>query len=135
MLQMIADARRAQPDLDVVVDSCGTAGYHVGEPPDARTVAHAHKRGYDLAPLRARKLAPADFLLFDHIYCMDQNNLGTVRALCPPQHVHKLALFLDVLGEPGREVPDPWAHGPEAFEEVLDLVERGCAAILAGLPR
>lgn len=110
------------------IDSCGTGDWHVGEPPDARTVRHAARRGYDLSPLRARVIAPADFMLFDRIYAMDHANLATLRRLCPPQHQSKLSLFLDR----DREVPDPWSHGPEMFERVLDLVEEGARAIVSG---
>lgn len=125
-LKMLADAKLSH----VTVDSCGTGGWHIGAPPDPRTVAHARRRGYDLSPLRARGLADADFLLFDRILAMDQDNLRVLRRRCPDVHSHKLSLFLDVLGAPGREVPDPWAGGPDGFEEVLDLVERGCRALI-----
>ena len=47
----------------VEVDSAGTAAYHVGNPPDPRTVAAAARRGYDLSPLRARKVTRDDFNL------------------------------------------------------------------------
>lgn len=112
------------------VDSCGTGGWHAGEPPDPRTVAHARRRGYDLSSLRARQLSAADFKRFDRLLAMDQANLRVMRARCPAAHAHKLALFLDALQIPGQEVPDPWAGGPEGFEEVLDLVERGCRALV-----
>jgi protein-tyrosine phosphatase len=45
-----AVAAREAPELTLEVDSAGTAGYHVGEPPDARTRAGASRRGYDLSP-------------------------------------------------------------------------------------
>jgi protein-tyrosine phosphatase len=127
-------ARLAQEGVDgVEVDSAGTADYHTGEPPDERTVAHARRRGYDLSVLRARQVKPIDFVLFDRVYAMDTNNLANLRRACPPEHAHKLALFLDVLGEPGRPVPDPWSGGPRDFELVLDLCEAACARIVAEL--
>jgi len=143
-------ARRKVSGVDV--DSCGTVGHHVGEAPDPRTIAHAKKRGYDLSPLRARQLAPADFMVFDRVYAMDQNNLRHLMKAAPPEHQHKIGLLLDVTqraGEPAplqnhgaieqgqshmeREVPDPWAGGPADFELVLDLCERACAAIVDGI--
>jgi protein-tyrosine phosphatase len=128
MLRLLADAK-----LTIDVDSCGTAGYHVGEPPDPRTIAHARKRGYDLSTLRARQLAAADYVVFDRIYAMDQQNLRRLRALAPAEHAHKVTLLLDVLGVPGREVPDPWSGGPEGFEHVLDLCEAACRALVVEL--
>ncbi len=123
----------ADAGLDVEVDSCGTAGYHVGEAPDARTIAHARRRGYDLSRLRARQMTAGDFTAFDRIYAMDHDNLRRLRGLAPDGHAHKLSLFLDVPGAPGGAVPDPWAGGPEGFEQVLDLCEAGARALLASL--
>jgi protein-tyrosine phosphatase len=39
------------PGLDFEIDSAGTHDYHVGEPPDARAIAAAARRGIDLRPL------------------------------------------------------------------------------------
>ena len=132
MLKMLADAG-TELSARVDVDSCGTAAYHVGDAPDARTIAHARKRGYDLGPLRARVLTDADFMLFDRIYAMDQNNLRSLQRVAPREQHPKLALLLDVLGPHGREVPDPWAGGPEDFELVLDLVESACGHLVKSL--
>ncbi len=40
----------AQANLDqkILVDSAGTGDWHIGKAPDARTVATARQRGYDL---------------------------------------------------------------------------------------
>lgn len=125
--------------LDVEVDSCGIGGWHTGEPPDPRTVRHAHVRGYDLSSLRARKIAVADFVFFDRIYAMDQSHLRDLVRLAPELHRAKVSLLLDVLADPtgevgpGREVPDPYYGGAEGFEHVLDLVEQACRAIVAEL--
>ena len=61
-----AVAAREAPELMIEVDSAGTAGYHIGEPPDLRTRQAAIRRGYDMSPLRARILEPRDFEDFDH---------------------------------------------------------------------
>src|SRR6187455_119567 len=69
-------AAREFPSLEIEVDSAGTADYHVGEPPDRRTVAAARRRGYDLSGLRARQMQPADFDRFDYVLAMDRGNLA-----------------------------------------------------------
>lgn len=68
--------RRHAPDLDVELDSAGTHDYHVGEPPDPRSIAAAAWRGVDLASLRARQVAEDDFERFDLILAMDRLNCG-----------------------------------------------------------
>ena len=52
----------AQTGLDalVEVDSAGTIGSHVGNPPDDRSQTHALSRGYKLNHLRARKVQQSD---------------------------------------------------------------------------
>ena len=125
--------------LDVEVDSAGLGDWHRGDAPDPRTVRHALARGYDLTSLRARQLGAADFAFFDRLYAMDQGHLRELRRLAPAPHRAKVSLFLDVLpaspddARPGREVPDPYYGGAEGFEQVLDLVEAGCRAIVAEL--
>jgi len=127
-------AAREAPELSLELDSAGTAGYHVGEPPDARTRTAAARRGYDLGRLRARVVEPADFERFDLILAMDQENLRTLRRRAPDAARERLRLFLEFAPQSDvREVPDPYYGGPNGFEEVLDLVEEAARGLLAHL--
>jgi protein-tyrosine phosphatase len=127
-------AAREAPELNLEVDSAGTAGYHVGEPPDPRTRRAAARRGYDLAPLRARILEPVDFDRFDLILAMDRENLSVLRRRAPAAAHERLRLFLEFAPHADSEdVPDPYYGGPNGFEEVLDLVETAARGLLAHL--
>jgi protein-tyrosine phosphatase len=118
------------PQLDVEVDSAGTAGYHVGAPPDARSQKAALGRGVDLSGLRARQVTKADFARFDLILAMDRANLRDLKAEAPAGSRATLKLFLDYAPQLGRnEVPDPYYGERGGFEEVFDL----CAAASQGL--
>lgn len=115
-------------------DSAATHGYHVGEPPDPRTVAAAARRGYDLSSLRARRVTEFDFMRFDYLLAMDRTHLELLRRACPPQQRNKLGLFLDFrecFDE--DEVPDPYYGGAQGFEHVLDLVEDAAARLILTL--
>lgn len=115
----------------IISDSAGTHGYHVGEPPDPRSVRAALRRGIDLSDLRARRVAPADFARFDHILAMDAGHLAALRHMEPAGGRAALRLFLDDAPEaPRREVPDPYYGEGVHFEEVLDLVEQGARGLL-----
>ena len=115
----------------IEVDSCGTGGWHVGEPPDGRATTEARKRGYDLSPLRARQIHSADFQRFDYILAMDQMNLADLRELCPASYAGQLDLFLSFAGDVAEiEVPDPYYGGDRGFAHVLDLVELASAGLL-----
>ncbi len=118
----------------LVVDSAGTADYHIGAPPDPRTIAAAARRGYDLSALRARQVDSADFRQFHLILAMDRANLRTLQRLAPARHQARVGLFLDYApGLERREVPDPYYGGPEDFERVIDLVETASRGLLAAL--
>lgn len=124
------------PDIVVEIDSAGTAGYHVGEPPDRRTRQAAARRGYDLSQLRARVVEPRDFEYFDLILAMDSENLRTLERRAPPQARERLRLFLEFAPGAGiTEVPDPYYGGPNGFEDVLDLIEAASRGLLEHLRR
>jgi protein-tyrosine phosphatase len=127
-------AAREAPELPLEVDSAGTAGYHVGEPPDPRMRHAAARRGYDLSGLRARVVEPRDFERFDLILAMDQENLRVLKRRAPAHAHERLRLFLEFAPESGTaEVPDPYYGGAKGFEEVLDLVESATRGLLAHL--
>jgi len=108
----------------VEIVSCGTAGYHVGEPSDSRSQAAAKERGYDMSALRGRQVQNDDFEYFDFILAMDESNLLELRQRCPKQYVEKLGLFLSYANNcQETEVPDPYYGGQQGFFHVLDLVE------------
>ncbi len=123
--------RQAGLSHRVDVDSAGTHSYHVGAPPDERSQAHALARGHDLSAQRARRLTRQDFVDFDLVLVMDWDNLALAQQLCPPGHeqrLRRLAEFFQRHDSP--VVPDPYQGGADGFEQVLDLVEDGCAGLL-----
>ena len=125
-------AAREAPELKLEIDSAGTAGYHIGEPPDPRTQAAARRRGYDMSSLRARIIEPADFERFELILAMDESNLRVLRRRAPASAHDRIRLFLEFAPDAGtREVPDPYYGGENGFEEVLDLVESAARGLLA----
>src|SRR6187402_2243323 len=129
-----AIAAREFPGLALQVDSAGTADYHVGEPPDRRTIAAARRRGYDLARLRARRVTRADLARFDLVLAMDRANLADLERLIAPDSRARLELFLDYAPECGfDEVPDPYSGGVEDFERVIDLCESAARGLLRRL--
>lgn len=113
------------------VDSAGTHDYHVGEPPDPRTLRAARARGYDLSTLRARQICRDDFRRFDWILAMDRGHLALLERMRPLEAHAQLALFMaQSRAFPNYEVPDPYYGGREGFEQVLDLIEDGAAGWL-----
>lgn len=109
---------------EAAIDSAGTSGWHVGDPPYGPAIDAARARGYDLSPQRARQVTPQDFNAFDLILAMDSQNLANLQDMAPANATARLALFLDPLG--GGEVPDPYYT--RDFEGALDLIEEASRA-------
>jgi protein-tyrosine phosphatase len=129
-----AIAARDYPALKLEIDSAGTADYHVGEPPDRRTVTAAMRRGYDLSGLRARQVQPEDFTRFDYVLAMDRANLAELESRRVVGSATMLGLFMSFApGDGNEEVPDPYYGGVEDFERVLDLCEAAARGLLARL--
>jgi protein-tyrosine phosphatase len=128
--------RQEAPELQVEVDSAGTADYHLGEPPDLRSQRAAIRRGIDLGGLRARQVTPADFARFDLILAMDRANLLELEAMRPKNSRARVRLFLEYAPELGRlEVPDPYYRDASGFEEVLDFSAAASRGLLADLQK
>ena len=123
-------AERA-PGVEIEVDSAGTHDYHVGDPPDPRSIAAAARRGVDLRQLRARSVRDEDFERFDLIIAMDRLNRETLLERSPAPCRERIRLFMEFAGENEVEdVPDPYYGGALGFERVLDLAEEAAAGLL-----
>lgn len=126
--------RHHAKDLEIETDSAAIQGYHIGDMPDSRTIAAAKVRGYDLTPLRARKVTAQDFNAYDLILAMDKGHHEALIAMAPPASTAEIALFLDYAKECGYdEVPDPYYGEAHDFETVLDLVEQGVTGLIGSL--
>ena len=120
--------------LDVHVDSAGTADYHVGQPPDPRSVDQARKRGIDISHYRGRQLAEEDFHRFDFILGMDRSNMQDIAARDPGDGKARTAMLLDLVpGQEGREVGDPYYGGADGFKVTWSEVDAGAQALVAVL--
>lgn len=129
-----AAAARLGVDAAFAFDSAGTQSYHVGEPPDPRAILRGRLRGYDLAPLRARRVTRQDFEAFDLVLAMDREHFHALRRLCPAEHWGKVQMFLSgsaVFAE--VEVPDPYYGTDEDFDVVLDMCEDRIPRLFAEL--
>lgn len=132
--QRLAHFMNLATDLQIEVDSAGTHDYHVGDPPDARSVAAALRRGIDLSMLRARMVDTQDFERFDLILAMDEQNLQELQRRAPLHRHERLRLMMDYAPDAGRRfVPDPYYGGAPGFEEVLDLLEQAADGLLRDL--
>lgn len=134
MRSLIAEAGLAER---IEVDSAGTHGYHVGEPPDRRSQAAARARGHDLSDQRARRLRPDDFREFDLLVALDRGHQALLERQAPPDGTARIALMMEFAdgAETGADVPDPYYGGHADFELALDLIEAASRGLLDHLRR
>ncbi|MFW5874197.1 MAG: low molecular weight protein-tyrosine-phosphatase [Verrucomicrobiota bacterium] len=116
------------------IESAGTIGFHVGEPPDGRMQDAMRKRKIPVIG-KSRRLSPNDLADYDLILAMDLSNLRDAQALDPDKRYHdKIRLFCQYCTEHDEaEVPDPYYGGLHGFDNVLDLIEDGCRGLLDAL--
>jgi len=120
---------------EFAIDSAGTGAWHSGEPADHRMRKAASTRGITLSSI-ARQVTSSDFDNFDWILAMDASNLQDLRRLSRASPRARVRLFRDFDPDaPGTDVPDPYYGGPEGFADVIDIVTRTSAALLAHLRR
>lgn len=124
---------KAGLDQEVMVDSAGTHGYHIGEPPDPRAQSTTARHGIIITGLRGRQVQAADLQSFDYVLAMDTENLAFLQRLPGSAHVR---LFLEFASKPAtREVPDPYYGGLGGFDQVYKLLEEAAQGLLADIRR
>ncbi len=124
ILRHLADEK----GLNWAIDSAGTGNWHVGDPPDRRSVMVARQHGIDISGLRGRQFQVADFDEFDRIFVMDLDNYRDVlRKARRDADREKVQLLLDNQ----QPVPDPW-YDDALFEPVYNMIYKACQRIVAG---
>lgn len=111
----------------IEADSAGTYSGHRGELPDRRMRTAALYRGFALTH-KSRPVSSLDFLDFDMIVAMDDQNYEDLMRLAPSvESTHKIRRMASFLKQRQMSyIPDPYYMGAEGFSLVLDLLEDGC---------
>ncbi len=113
------------------VDSAGTGSWHIGHPPDERSIAIAKKNKLDISRQKGRQFAKSDFDAFDYIYVMDNSNYWDVIQLVENQEqTQKVQLILNELfPNENVDVPDPYFGLPNGFDSVYKMLDEACEII------
>lgn len=122
---------QASLNNQIICDSAGTAGYHIGSPPDRRMTMAAKNRQVEMIGA-ARKLTVDDLANFDLILAMDGENYQDILSLDrASKYRHKVKKMCDFcINYQSQEVPDPYYGGPAGFEYVIDLLFDACQGLL-----
>jgi len=114
--------------LDWEIESAGTGNWHVGEPPDRRSVRVAKNHGIDISNQISRLFRVSDFDYYDRVFVMDKSNLSDILAKARNNEDEKKVSLL--LGD--KIVPDPY-YDDTQFEPVFEMIEEGCREIIKQL--
>ncbi|MBL9031400.1 MAG: low molecular weight phosphotyrosine protein phosphatase [Phycisphaerae bacterium] len=130
----IARARAAGALDHLEIDSCGTGGWHAGEPADARSIAVARRAGIPIDHVAREFDAAADPVRFRWHIPMDRSHERfLLRAGVPSDRVILMRHFdpasRDLFGD-GLDVPDPYYGTPADFERVLRMVDAAAEGLL-----
>ncbi|WP_028867746.1 low molecular weight protein-tyrosine-phosphatase [Psychromonas arctica] len=128
--EAVLRAKAKMREIDIEVDSAGTADYHQGKGPDSRAKKTGEKRGYSFRGITSRPVTIEDFAYFDYILAADKQNKYDLLARCPLQFKTKVDLFLSMTEVQETEIPDPYYGGEQGFELVLDLLETASDQLL-----
>lgn len=111
----------------VSVGSAGLKDKHVGDTADPRAVAACMARGLTLVDFRCRQIADPDFRQSDLILAMDSATRDALLARRPAGVTADITLFMEAAG--GGDIPDPYYGGGDGFAAMMDLIDRGAAAL------
>lgn len=132
MAQGILEHKISAENLDIQVDSTGTASYHVGEEPDSRSISKCAEYGIDISHYRGRQFTVKDFADFDRIFAMDTSNYNNILALAESEEQAKKVDLMLNLSQPNDKasVPDPYYGGDQGFEHVYQLLDEACDVLI-----
>jgi protein-tyrosine phosphatase len=118
------------PNENFFIDSAGTFNYHVGNPPDKRSIQTAFNHQINISDQKCRTLKKSDFDTFDYIYVMDIQNYKEVLEIAPSSQKYKVKMILNELfPNENVEVPDPYYGNINDFERVFNMLDEACDVI------
>lgn len=117
------------------VDSAGTSGYHVGDPPHDHTQAEARRRGLAMDHC-GRRFTADDFARFDLVVAMDSANVRELRRFAPDDDAKEKVVLLRSFdpvaeGHDDLDLADPWGLPARQFAVMFDDIERAADGLIA----
>jgi protein-tyrosine phosphatase len=122
--------KRGIVDL-ITIDSAGTGGWHIGNPPDPRSIETAANHDIDINHQVCRRLTSRDFSTFDLILGMDNSNIINATSADSANGPAQILLFTQYAGMgDDLEIADPYYGGVEGFETVYQLIKQASRGTL-----
>lgn len=125
--------RRRKIDDQFIIASSATSTEEiwgdVGNPVYPPAQQELLRHGISCKGKRAVQLRKSDYDRYDHLLCMDKNNLRNAMRIIRNDPENKLRLLLSF--DDGGSIADPWYYGN--FDKTYADIVRGCEAFLSTL--
>ena len=124
--------KAAKVGLHWMVDSAGTNGYHIGEPPHILSQKVALQHGIDISKQLSRLFIKEDFDHFDKIYAMAEDVLTDIKYIAGEKFDSDKAILLldEIYPNQQQDVPDPWSLPEAEYHKAFDLIDKACETII-----
>ena len=131
---VLANKAREITDVEVIVSSSGTSGWHIGEGPHPTSKLVWEKAGYS-HDHKASQFKANDYFVNDYILVMDSSNYENVLSLAASEEDRSKVFYLRSFDpalshiDPQSsdyfklEVPDPYNQPEESYQRVLAMIE------------
>jgi protein-tyrosine phosphatase len=112
-------------------ESAGTAHWHIGDPPDPRTIEVVEKNGIKIQH-RGRQITGGEIEKYDWILAMDAENYRDIMKLVDPKPVKVSVRMMREFDRErsGKNVPDPYYGDEDDFEEVFEMLSESCGILI-----
>ncbi len=109
------------------IQSAATSTEEIGNGVHYGTVKKLNEMKIPLIPHKARQIRQKDFVYFDYIIAMDDNNIRNLGYICPKGLSSKIYKLLSFAGSKSN-IADPWYTGN--FDETYDDILTGCSGLI-----
>ena len=139
---VLSNKVRSLKNIEILVTSSGTSGWHIGDGPHPTSKLVWEKAGY-LHDHKATQFTVNDYFVNDYILVMDSSNFENVISLAPSQEDASKVFYLrsfdtalshiDPLSSEffKLEVPDPYNQSEDAYRTVLEMIESAVDGFIA----
>ena len=120
LAEAIARQIASDENMPLVVESLGTAAWHLGKSPHPKSQAVAKKNGIDIGHYKGTQITQGNIGSFDYILAADKSVYDDLQALDKGANIFLLGDF----GFEGADVPDPYHDNTmEKFDEVFLMLQ------------
>jgi protein-tyrosine phosphatase len=103
----------------LIVDSCGTIGFHSGEHPDRRSISACKAKNINIESHQARRISEADWNNFELIVALDKSIEKSLQIMKPIHSKAKIVLFNSPNG-----IDDPFYGTQSDFDQMVEDIFR-----------